>query len=325
MIGLNNKLFFTFLPSLVFALVFLIYSIEPTPAQAQAEPDYRASGIFKETEVIPSASTIYIKPGEVIPVYFNSSNVRALEIGEKSPVNLGRAILIFEAPTYTLVDWGKTSSLSSFSNSVGDILRDNSIELAEKDRVQPALDSPVSGELETITITRVAETELKEIQPLPFRTVNKDDPNLAKGQKRVEKGAQGQKELVYLVKRENGMEVSRALISTNVIKKPIDEIVYNGTKPVITVRCKYNDIVIAASQKYKQDPNMLCNLMMKESNGNSTSQGADGLYLGLYQYNKDFWPSACAKAGFAGASWTDPSAQIYTTAYMFSIGQGGRW
>jgi len=81
---------------------------------------------------------------------------------------------------------------------------------------------------------------------------------------------------------------------------------------------------LAAAIKYKQDPDTICNLMMKESNGHAGSVNPSG-YYGLFQYDLGLWASASAKAGYAGASWDNPTAQIYTTCYLFSVGQSWRW
>jgi len=114
------------------------------------------------------------------------------------------------------------------------------------------------------------------------------------------------------------------LIKTKTTRQPKDEIILIGTKPTITVRCKYNDIVVAAAVKYNVDPNEICSLMMKESNGNSYS-GAGSQYQGLFQYTNNFWKLASSKAGYGGISIFDSTAQIYTTAWAFSHGERNRW
>jgi len=236
---------------------------------------------------------------------------------------LGGVQAIFIAPTYSVIDGDKKLSPQSFKKTVGDILRENSFEIANEDVIEPALSSEAEVKKE-IKITRVAIAEIQEFETLPYRTRNIDDDTLDKGKTRVsQSGKTGKKTLTYQVRRENGVEVSRILLRQEVVAQPTEEIVKVGIRPAITVRCKYNDIVLAASIKYKQDSNALCNLMMKESRGNPNSDG--GQYQGLFQYDVDFWPDASQKAGFAGSSIYDPNAQIYTTAYLFSIGQGGRW
>lgn len=236
---------------------------------------------------------------------------------------VGRVITLYRAPSYRVVDQNKETIYRSFSQTVGQLLEEKKIILGDDDKINFSVDMALDIGM-AIKITRVAKTRITEKETIDYKTIKKDDPNLEKGNKRIEQaGRRGEKHLIYEVTRENGIEISRVLLNSEVVTEPVSEIVYIGTKPTITVRCKFNDTVLAASIKYKQDPNTLCNLMMKESNGNPNSDG--GQWKGLFQYDIDFWPSASTKAGYAGFDWRDAKAQIYTTAFLFSIGQSWRW
>ncbi len=69
-------------------------------------------------------------------------------------------------------------------------------------------------------------------QALPFQTINQDDPNLEQGKTVVsQSGASGLKRDCYLVKYQDGQEISRQLSSSEVIKQPVNKIVKVGTKP----------------------------------------------------------------------------------------------
>lgn len=283
---------------------------------------------FKEDEkpVVPEIK--YILPGDrSVPTASIDGTTRIVTILNPK-YTFGGIVAVFVAPQYGVIDAGRVSTLSSFKRVVGDVLKDNGVEIAKEDIVSPDLSTEVRTNLK-INITRVSVAEVQNFEIVPYQTKNIDDNTIDKGKTKVSQaGIVGQKTLTYRVRRENGVEISRTLINQEITTKATDEIIKVGTKPVISVRCKYNDTVLSASIKYHQDPNALCNLMMKESNGNTGSigEGPDGTkYLGLFQYDEGFWPSASSKAGFSGASWQDATAQINTTAYLFSIGQGGRW
>lgn len=278
---------------------------------------------FKEDEkpVVPEIK--YILPGDrsVSPVSVSSTTKVVTILDPK--YTFGGIVAVFTAPQYVVNDAGRAASFESFKRVVGDVLKENNIEIAKEDIVSPDLSSQISRDAE-IKITRVSLAEVQNFETLPYQTKKIDDDTLDEGKTKVaQAGKTGKKTLTYSVRRENGVEISRTLISEEISIEPSDEIIKVGTKPVISVHCKYNDAVIAAAIKYRQDPNVLCNLMMKESRGNPNSNG--GQYQGLFQYDVDFWPEASKKAGFGGASIYDAQAQIYTTAYLFSVGQGGRW
>ena len=65
--------------------------------------------------------------------------------------------------------------------------------------------------------------------------------------------------------------------------------------------------------------------MMRESGGSADAGYPDGMYKGLFQYSEGFWQTVSARAGFEGASIYNAQAQIYTTAWALTYGQGSRW
>ncbi len=240
-------------------------------------------------------------------------------------LGVGGRVIIVRAQTVTLKDGTVKTSIQTWADTVQDFVDEQQIELGDKDRVAPALASKIDVD-QTITVTRVAVVEVSKQEAIPFVTKTQDDPSRPKGQKKtLQAGVAGAKKLTYQVTRENGKEVNRKLIKTDVLSQPVEEIISIGTKPVITGWCAYDDWVMDAATKYGVDPDALCYRMRKESNGRPRSSGAGGKYKGLFQYEAGFWASASAKAGYSGASIWDPKAQIYVTAWAWSHGQRGRW
>lgn len=239
-------------------------------------------------------------------------------------MGIGSKITLYRAPSYTIVDGKKTYVARSWTRTVGELLAERNTEIGDDDKINFAKDFELMDKME-IRIIRVALTNLRIPQKVDYKVVKKEDKTLDKGKINIEqKGQSGEKVLTYQLRREDGVEVSRKLISTEITKEPVEEIQIIGTKPVITGWCRYNDIVLAASIKNGLDPDRLCSLMRKESNGHADSVSGGG-HLGLFQYTEGFWADASAKAGYAGASWMDPTAQIYTTAWAVTHGYAGRW
>jgi len=242
-------------------------------------------------------------------------------------MGIGSKITIYRAPDYLVKDGKKKITLRSWAESVGELLSENKIDLGDDDKINFSTDTKLELGME-INIIRVAITNVKKNEPIDYKVIKKEDKTLDQGKTKIQqKGQAGTRVLTYQVRREDGIEISRILIGTEVSVAPIDEIQIIGTKPVITGWCKYNDWVLDASIKNNLDPNRLCRLMRIESNGNPDSIGThDGtMYYGLFQYTQSFWGKASKKAGYSGADWNDPKAQIYTTAWAVTHDYASAW
>ncbi len=148
-------------------------------------------------------------------------------------LSLGSQITLYRATPIEVVDGGKSSIFRTFQGGVGGFLEEKKIEVGEKDQLTPSKDAAIAVNMK-IEIVRVLETEIKENGTIPFKKVYKDDPNMLRGEEKMtQKGVNGTKENIYLVRRENGQEVSRKLLSSKVIKEPIDQIILRGTKEIV--------------------------------------------------------------------------------------------
>jgi uncharacterized protein YabE (DUF348 family) len=148
-------------------------------------------------------------------------------------MHLGSQITIKRALPVVVDDAGQIIISRTWTSQVKDFLTEQKIILGEKDRINPDLTTWLRPDLR-ITITRVAETEIKEEEIIAYKTISKNDPNMDKGQTRVEQaGKNGTKVKTYLVRRENGVEVSRALIKEEITQESQDKIVYVGTRVVV--------------------------------------------------------------------------------------------
>jgi hypothetical protein len=288
------------------------YVLEIYPADGGASQTI--SGISRETDPFMIAEDLGAKPVKLDKF----SAFPSIDMG------IGSKIIIYRTPDYLIIDGKKKIPVRSWTSTVADLFAEQGIEMLDDDRVAPKIDAEIKTG-DQIKITRVAISDVKKTKAIEFNTISKDDDTLDKGKTKIEqKGVNGEKTLTYEVRREDGVEVSRKLINTETTLKPVDEILIIGTKPVITGWCKFNDLVLEASIKNGLDPDRLCSLMHKESNGNVGSTSGGG-HLGLFQYTEGFWADASAKAGYSGASWNDAKAQIFTTAWAVTHGYAGRW
>lgn len=272
---------------------------------------YGNPGIFYLDDML-KPHNIIVYPEDIVKVFPDPS------------FGVGSKITIFRATKVSVRDNNDVKVYRTWKKTVGELLNEKQISLGDKDLIEPVLNTPISQDLE-IKITRVAETNLTQKINLDFKIIKKDDPNLEKGKTRViQAGKKGVKEQVLHIRRENNKEVSRVLVSEKIISQPQDQIVAYGTKKVITVRCAYQNLVTEAANKYNADPNELCNMMMRESNGHTNSINPDGPYIGLFQYTSGLWGTVSSKAG-NGTDIFDARAQIFNTAWAITNGYRGRW
>jgi len=148
------------------------------------------------------------------------------------PDFIGRRIYLYRTPIYIVYDQDRKTDYRSFAKTVGELLAEKKIQLGVDDKINFSPDtSPVPGYV--IKITRVAKTKVIEKESIDFKIIKKDDPTLDKGKTKVKQaGVEGERQLTYEVTRENGIEISKVLLSVEVISQPVDQIVYIGTKVV---------------------------------------------------------------------------------------------
>ena len=145
-------------------------------------------------------------------------------------LGLGSYITITRALPVTLIDGGHQYVTRTWATTVGGLVNEKNLELGQDDRISPPLDAPLTADT-TITIIRVAKTNVVEKQVIPFQAIQQNDDTMWRGQTKVSQvGSNGQRTLTYLVVREDGVQVSKTL-TTNVISTPVvNQITLIGTK-----------------------------------------------------------------------------------------------
>ncbi|PIS07977.1 hypothetical protein COT78_00645 [Candidatus Berkelbacteria bacterium CG10_big_fil_rev_8_21_14_0_10_43_13] len=149
-------------------------------------------------------------------------------------MGIGSKITLYRAPVFTVVDGKKNITVRSWAKTVGGVLTDGKVQsLGADDKINFATDTRTELEME-IHIARVARTNVVESENINFSIVKKENPSLEKGTKSVlQKGVLGSRAKTYLVIREDGEEVSKTLIKSEVTQVPVSEIDEIGTKVVV--------------------------------------------------------------------------------------------
>ncbi len=147
-------------------------------------------------------------------------------------MGIGSKITLYRAPLIHIKDGKRSKDVRSWQKKVGDLFREQHIELGKDDKVNFANDTDIEDGME-IAITRVAITTIVEQEPIKYTTTKKSNPNVEKGNKKtLQQGKNGTRNKYYLVRREDGEEVSRSLTKTEVAEEPTEEIIEVGTKVV---------------------------------------------------------------------------------------------
>lgn len=166
-------------------------------------------------------------------------------------LGLGSTLFVYRAQEVRLTDAGESRTVRTWAKTVTEFAAEQRLELAEKDETVPArsADIPLGTSAFSIEVTRVAEAEVAVDTVVPFTTKYKDDANLEKGTNITEvKGKNGTLRTVYLVRRENGKEVSRKKLSSERTLEPVVEEIRRGTKITVLDEGKGTFYSIAGRQ-----------------------------------------------------------------------------
>ena len=126
----------------------------------------------------------------------------------------------------TVVHDGQRQEVSTAATTVGGMLSVIGVGVDDNDEVTPALDAPLS---DTVTIVRVDVSLVTEERPVPVPKELHDDPNLPKGETRVQAdGAPGVERVVFEVTRRDGQVVSKRQVSTATVTAAQPRVVIVG-------------------------------------------------------------------------------------------------
>ncbi len=274
-----------------------------------------------------AGKSAYTQPFDILKqldvTIYPEDKVSAELILDPAAVGLvGQDIIINRAPVYTIYVDGETKVVRSWANTIGDVLNGN-VTLGQRDIVVPSVDQKaISGE---ITITRINVFDTDEVNPIQYQTVYDDNYYLAQGKTNtVTAGVNGSKSQTFRVTMKDGIMVDKTLLTESILQGPVTAVIERGKMPSNSpfFRSDYWDWMVQAGSQYGVSALDLFNVASCESHVNANSAGS---YYGMFQYGLDFWASASADAGFAGVSWNNAKAQIFTTAKYTAAHGWGRW
>lgn len=128
---------------------------------------------------------------------------------------------------------GKSRVVETEARTVRQVLSEAEVALGDLDRVEPDLWEKVEDGMK-IVVTRVREEREVEVQRVPFeRRVIKDEALEVGESQLMQKGEEGEEEVIYLVIYEDGEEVARKVVARRVVLEPRPEVKFVGAKGLL--------------------------------------------------------------------------------------------
>ena len=139
-------------------------------------------------------------------------------------------IIIINPKTYIISDQGSMKTVRSIYETVGEVLKDQEVELGELDYT-PLEASERIEEDTIIEVVRVKEEVVVENSKIAFEKIKENDSNIYKGELKLkQKGVEGLKATHTKNRYENGNLVDSEVVKVETISEKKDHIVLVGTK-----------------------------------------------------------------------------------------------
>lgn len=145
-----------------------------------------------------------------------------------TPLTAGAHVYVDHAVAVEVVFAGELRTVYSRAPTVGALLAELGYKIDATDLVVPSLSEPIRDSMKVI-VTTLRETVEFEDQPIVFETRYEYDADLVQGRSLlVQQGVDGHLRRQYKVRRVNGVEIWRELVS-EVVVLPVDEVILVGT------------------------------------------------------------------------------------------------
>lgn len=146
-----------------------------------------------------------------------------------APLSDGMELTVARLTAFTVTADGKTASYKVSSGTVGEALEKCGFTLGEKDRLNVSKSRKLTSGLK-IVIQRVQVTEETDTEDIDYGTQYVTTRDLPQGETQVlSAGLKGEKELRYRATYVDGELESKELLSEEVKKEPIKQIIKRGT------------------------------------------------------------------------------------------------
>lgn len=190
-------------------------------------------------------------------------------------------LVIERATPFNFVLYGEKIRAYTQAKTVGEMLDERGLTLAEADKISPSLDTSIKPGMQ-IDLWKEGKQTVTREETINYPVRQIEDPEQKIGYHKVQKaGVDGEKLVTYDIVVKNGKEVSKTAIKTVVTKQAVEQVEVVGTK---------NDYSGSLND-------WLYKLRMCESGGNYSIISSNGLFYGAYQFMPSTWDSIAGKIG----------------------------
>nr|WP_281381014.1 resuscitation-promoting factor [Nocardioides panaciterrulae] len=183
--------------------------------------------------------------------------------------------------------------------TVADALKQMGVKVDKDDRTSPGKHHEVTdGDRIVFTDVRVVKKQVHG-ESIGYDTIHRDDSSLAQGKTRVARsGRAGLRNVTYQLVYRNGDLATRKVVSQQVLRDPVDEVVEVGTKAPAPQPTP------APAANYASGGSAWDRIAACESGGNWAANTGNGYYGGL-QFNLSTWRA------YGGVSRPDLTSREY--------------
>ena len=239
-----------------------------------------------------------------------------LSVSRSQPLGrLGLAMSVTTPKNVTVAVDGKELKATTTSATVADLLTELKVKVGAKDRVVPALNTPLTASGLNVAVARVTQTNDSKTVAIAFGTQNRNDATMFTGTTTtLTAGKAGSRVDNYLRTWVNGKLESQKIVSSHVLAAPVAAVVAVGTKsrPVQAAPAPAPALgpVTSGGGSSANGP-MWDRIAQCESGGNWSINTGNGYYGGL-QFDSQTW------MGNGGGSFA-PRADLASRTQQISI------
>jgi resuscitation-promoting factor RpfB len=239
-----------------------------------------------------------------------------LSVSRSQPLGrTGLAMSVTTPKNVTVAVDGKTRNAQTTGATVADILSELKVTLGAKDRVVPALTTPVAKSGFKVAVARVTQSNITATESIGFGTQRLNDAAAFTGATKTRTaGIQGSKVVTYLDTRVDGKLESHQSTSSRVSKAPVTQVVAVGTKahPAAAPAPSRSSAGGSTANAAMWDRIAQC-----ESTGNWSINTGNGYYGGL-QFDSGTWTSNGGGQYAPRADLTSREQQIAVANYVYA-------
>jgi uncharacterized protein YabE (DUF348 family) len=214
-----------------------------------------------------------------------------LSVSRSQPLGrLGLAMSVTTPKNVTVAVDGKTLKAVTTSPTVADLLSELKVTLGARDRITPALKTPLTHSGEKVVVARVRQRIFSTTEAVAFGTQRRNDASMSTGTtKTLKAGRQGSKVVSHLQAWVDGKLVTNRIRSSRVTTSPVALVLAVGTKArAVSSAPAAPSGPVSSGGGSTVNGAMWDRIAKCESGGNWAINSGNGYYGGL-QFDSQTW------------------------------------